>query len=158
MISSDKEKQASENPFGRPICDFFGKITNIRWTFPLIPQLIQFAVLCFVLVVLVFLYGTIGIIFHCYAMFETLLIESNKGIKSSDEMISKSAYALASGIYLVLAAPFWIVLLPFRVIGWMASSCFWWVFVLLLAVLAGAKCFIYIRGAHDSIVRWILQL
>ena len=151
MINANAEETTNENPFGKPIREFFWKIKNIHWTFPLIPQIIQFAVLSFVLSVLILLYLTIGIAFHCYAMFESLRIDAINGIKLSNEMISKSAYALASGIYLVLAAPFWVVLLPFRLIGWLASLS-WCVFALALAALAVTICFVIIMGHGDAVV------
>lgn len=83
MINANAEETTNENPFGKPIREFFWKIKNIHWTFPLIPQIIQFAVLSFVLCVLILLYLTIGIAFHCYAMFESLRIDAINGIKLS---------------------------------------------------------------------------
>lgn len=157
MINANTEETTNENPFGKPIREFVWKIKSIHWAFPLIPQIIQFAVLSFVLCVLIILYLTIGIAFHCYAMFESLRIDAINGIKLSNEMISKSAYALASGIYLVLAAPFWMVILPFRLIGWLASLS-WYVFALVLAALVVSICFVIISGNDDAVVSFLRSI
>ena len=112
------------NPFYGPIETIVGKIRGIIWRMPFLPQIIQFLVQSFILFVLCILYCTIGIVFNCYAVFCSLLVETRKEFRCSD-LVGKSAYALMAGIYLLLAAPCWVIVMPFMLLGWFWERMSW---------------------------------
>ena len=128
------------NPFSIPIKTMVGKICGIQWGMPFLPQIIQFLVQIFIFFVLCILYCTIGIVFNCYAVFCSLLAETREEIRCSD-LVGKSAYALMAGIYLLLAAPCWVVVMPFMLLGWFWTRMSWFglvVYCLLLGLIVAA--------------------
>ena len=58
--------------------------------------------------------------------------------------VEKSAYALAAGIYLMLAAPFWLIILPFLLLGWLWKKCSWTGLVIYLLIIAGIVYGVYV--------------
>ena len=154
MKEGVRNERNKENPFASPIAAIWGKIRDIHWGVPFLPQIIQFLVQALVLVVFCILYCTIGIVFNCYSIFCTLLAGTRAEFKSSD-LIGKSAYAVMAGIYLVLAAPCWLLVVPFMLLGW-----FWdrmsWFGLLLYAAVVGALVAIIIN--HGDIYIWISSM
>ena len=146
------EKKA--NPFGGPIAAIFGKIRGIAWGVPFLPQVIQFLVQSFILIVLCFLYLTIGIVFNCYAVFCSLLVGTREEFRSSD-LVGKSAYALMAGIYLLLAAPCWVIVMPFMLLGWFWDRMSWYGLVM-YCLLIGAV--VAIAFDYDGFLRFWIEL
>ena len=141
-----------ENPFSTPIIGIFNEIRGIPWgILHFIPQIIQFLVLSIVLIVLCVLYCTIGIVFNCYSIFRSLLLETCNEFKDSD-LIGKSAYAVMAGIYLLFYVPCVVILLPFFILGW-----FWgrmqWLGLALFAVLV-ASLVVAIIKYNDIAEQW----
>lgn len=123
----------SVNPFRRPIRRLFANLSGIQWHFPFFPQLIESTVLLFVLVVTMGLYLTIGIASQVAGIFQSLMLDARHEIKSGS-LVEKSAYAVAGGIYVILWLPFWLVLLPFTLLGWIWQH-FGYIGLILLALL-----------------------
>ncbi len=108
----------SINPFQRPIHRLTGTILSIEWQMPFFPQFIEAVVLVFVILVTAGLYLTIGIASQVAGIFQSLMLDAQHEIKTGS-LVEKSAYAVAGGIYVVLWLPFWLLLLPFTLLGWL---------------------------------------
>ena len=117
-------EEKKENPFLGSIVKIIGEIRGIAWGMPFLPQIIQFLVQSFILLVLCALYCTIGIVFNCYAVFCSLLAGTREEFRCSDP-VGKSAYALMAGIYLLLAAPCWLIVMPFMLLSWFWEHMAW---------------------------------
>ena len=115
---AEEATETNKNPMATPIRKLWRSTLEIKWGFPWLPQAIQFLVQVLIVMVFCVLYCTIGIAFHCYSIFVSLLKNACEERRGSDDLIGKSAYALASGIYLVLAAPFAAIVYPFMALGW----------------------------------------
>ena len=122
---TEEDAKTNENPLANPIRKLWRKTLDIEWGFPWLPQAIQFLVQVLILMVFCVLYGTIGIAFHCWSIFASLLKNACEERRGSDDLIGKSAYALAAGIYLVLASPFFAIVFPFMTLGWMWKKMSW---------------------------------
>ena len=144
-VSKMNDAMKKENPFASPIAVMFRKIRGITWGIPFLPQVIQFVVQSFVLIVLCVLFCTIGIVFNCYSIFCKLLAGTREELKDSD-LVGKSAYALMAGIYLILAAPCWVIVAPFMLLGWCWNRMSW-IGLVLYSVLVGLLVF---AGIHHS--------
>jgi len=107
----------SINPFRRPVGRLLGNLTSIEWHVPFFPQLIEAVVLLFVALVTMGLYLTVGIASQVAGIFQSLMLDARNEIKTGG-LVEKSAYAVAGGIYLMLWFPFWMLLLPFALLGW----------------------------------------
>lgn len=107
----------SMNPFRRPIRRLVGNLTSIQWHFPFFPQFIEAIVLLFVVLVTTALYLTVGIASQIAGIFQSLMLDARHEIKTGN-LVEKSAYAVAGGIYVLLWLPFSLVLLPFTLLGW----------------------------------------
>ena len=127
VMNENTEESAvrNENPFANPIRKLWGKSRDIGWGFPWVPQAIQFLVQLLILMVFCVLYCTIGIAFHCYSIFALLLRNACEERRGSDDLIGKSAYAMASGVYLILASPFAVIVFPFMALGWIWKRMSW---------------------------------
>ena len=122
--ASETNGKRSENPFASPISVISCRIRGIPWGMPFLPQVIQFLVQAVILFVLCVLYCTIGIVFNCYSIFCTLLAGTRDEFINSD-LVGKSAYAVMAGIYLLLAAPCWLIVMPFMLLGWLWDRMSW---------------------------------
>jgi hypothetical protein len=142
----------SINPFRRPIRKFVSDIAGIQWQLPYFPQVVEVAVLLFVLVVTTILYLTIGIASQVSGIFQNLMLDARHQIKTGS-LVEKSAYAVAAGIYLLLWLPFWILLLPFTILGWLWKHLGY--FGLIVAVVVGLA--IYVATVHREWVRTTLS-
>lgn len=130
------DENENENPFAEPIRSIFSRICGIGWRMPFIPQLIQLIVQSLVLFVLCVLYSTIGIVYHCYSIFVRLLEETRDEVFEEDlDLVGKSAWALTAGLYLLLAAPCWIIVFPFMLLGWLWRKLSWFGIILYLIIL-----------------------
>lgn len=107
-----------KNPFIRPVMSIVEQIKTVEWDFPFVAQGIQCIVLAFVLVLLVVLAATIGIAIQVGGVFHVLLLDATSKFKVGG-YAERSAYAICAGIYLMLFIPFWIVQLPFSILGWL---------------------------------------
>lgn len=123
-----------ENPFTSPIVAMCHKISSISWRMPFIPQVIQFLVQLFVLFILCALFCTIGMVFNLYSIFCNLLAGTREEFNGSD-LVGKSAYALMAGIYLILAAPCWVIVAPFMLLGWCWDRMSWFGLLLYSAII-----------------------
>ena len=138
--------KANENPLADPIRNMWRKTVDIDWGFPWLPQIIQFLVQVLILLVFCVLYCTIGIAFHCYSIFASLLKNACEERRGSEDLIGKSAYALASGIYLVLAAPFAAIVYPFMMLGWMWKKMSWVGLILYVILVLGIVSLFFFWG------------
>lgn len=133
------EVMKKENPFASPITAIARKIGSITWRMPFLPQTIQLLVQSFVLLVLCLLFCTIGIVFNCYSIFCKLLAGTREEFNGSD-LVGKSAYALMAGIYLILAAPCWVIVAPFMLLGWCWDRMSWCGLILYSALIGLLIC------------------
>ena len=134
-----------ENPFASPIVAICHKILSISWRMPFIPQAIQFLVQLFVFFILCVLFCTIGMVFNLYSIFCNLLAGTREEFKGSD-LVGKSAYALMAGIYLILAAPCWVIVAPFMLLGWCWDRMSWFGLILYSALIGLLICAVIHRS------------
>jgi len=142
----------SINPFRRPIKKFLSDIAAIQWQLPYFPQAIEVSVLLCVLVVTTVLYLTVGIASQIAGIFQSLMLDARHQIVSGS-LIEKSAYAVAAGIYLLLWFPFWLLLLPFSILGFLWKHLGY--FGLILVVVIGAL--IYLATARYDATKAFLR-
>ncbi len=133
----------SLNPFNRPLRQLLANMTNIQWRPPYFPQVIEAAALGFVIVIMVILYLTIGIASQILSIFQGLMLDASREIKTGS-LVEKSAYAIATGIYLILWVPFWLVLLPFAALGWTWKHLRY--FGLVLVAIVVITCIVLVRS------------
>ena len=148
--SKMNEVLKKENPFASPIVAMCHKILSISWRMPFIPQAIQFLVQLFVFFILCVLFCTIGMVFNLYSIFCNLLAGTREEFKGSD-LVGKSAYALMAGIYLILAAPCWVIVAPFMLLGWCWDRMSWFGLIL-YSILIGSLMFAVIQ--RNYIYEW----
>ena len=141
--TTERSAETNENPFANPIRKLWRKTLDIKWVFPWLPQIILFLVQVLILMVFCVLYSTIGIAFHCWSIFASLLKNACEERRGSDDLIEKSAYALAAGIYLVLASPFFTIVFPFMALGWMWKKMSWMGLILYGIVVLGILSLIF---------------
>ena len=151
MVSGQSERNRA-NPFTGPIASQVNKIRGISWEMPYLPQLIQFVVQSLVLVVFCLLYCSIGIVFNCYSIFAMLLAGTRTDFRNSNDLVGKSAYALMAGIYLILAAPCWLIVMPFMLLGWLWDRISW-IGLVVYAVLIGLLVFAFVN--QDAIIKYL---
>ncbi|PYL86453.1 MAG: hypothetical protein DMF23_00780 [Verrucomicrobia bacterium] len=109
------------NPYLRPIKNIVRQMKGVPFPFPYLPQLIQIAVLTSVLVLFAVLYITIGVVTQAAGVFRGLIIEAQKHLREGST-VERSAQAISIGIYSLLFLPFWMIQLPFALIGSFWSS------------------------------------
>lgn len=109
------------NPLSRPIVTIIRQMRAIPMTFPYFPQLIQFAALTLVLAIMVMLFMSVGLAAQVCRVFDGLILDAHKQMKAGTS-VEKSAQAISIGLYLILRTPFWIIKLPFSVLGSLWSA------------------------------------
>ena len=88
----------------------------VPFPFPYLAQLIQIVVLTSVLALFAVLYITIGVVTQAAGVFRGLIIEAQKHLREGST-VERSGTAISIGIYLLLFLPFWMIQLPFSLIG-----------------------------------------
>ncbi len=147
-------EEKRENPFTSPIKTIAGKIVAIRWCMPFLPQVIQLLVQSIIIIILSLLYCTIGIVFNCYSVFCSLLSDTRAEFKNSD-LVGKSAYALMAGVYLLLAAPCFLIVMPFMVLGMFWERMSWFGLALYVLIITIVVLIVF---QYDSIVAYYLAV
>jgi hypothetical protein len=109
------------NPYLRPIKNVFRQMKAVPFPFPYLPQLIQLGVLASVLVLFAFLYITIGVVTQAAGVFRGLILEAQKHLREGST-VERSGTAISIGIYSLLFLPFWMIQLPFSLVGSIWSS------------------------------------
>ena len=89
--------------------------------FPYLPQLIQLAVLASVLALFGVLFITIGVVMQAAGVFRGLILDTQKHLREGST-VERSAQAINIGIYSLLFLPFWMIQLPFSLVGSIWSS------------------------------------
>lgn len=140
----------SVNPFHRPIRRLLGNLTSIQWQIPYLPQLIEFVVLLFVIIVTIALYLTVGIASQIASIFQSHMLEARREIKSGS-LVEKSAYAVAGGIFVILWLPFWLLLLPFTLLGWIWKR-FGYYGLIILAILLAIAALLFLNPKLQSLL------
>lgn len=108
----------NNNPFAAPVIKIVHEIKSIEYEVPYIPNIIELILLIISLLILSTLYITVGIISQIECMLKNLINKSQANMNEADA-IERSAYAVTAGVYTLFWVPFWIVLLPFNVLGWL---------------------------------------
>lgn len=93
----------------------------VPFPFPYIPQVIQLAVLTSMLLLFAGLFVTIGLLSQIAGVFRGLIVEAQTHLREGSP-VERSAQAVSIGIFSVLFVPFWLVQLPFSLIGSLWSS------------------------------------
>ena len=150
---SEDAAVTNENPFANPIRKLWCKNRDIEWGFPWLPQLLQFLVQGLILIGFCALYCTIGVAFQCYSIFASFLKNACEERRGSDDLIEKSAYALASGIYLIFALPFVAIVFPFMTLGWMWKKMSWVGLILYVILVLVIVSFFFFRDWRAKIFK-----
>ena len=109
------------NPYLRPIKNIVRQMKGVPLPFPYLPQLIQLAVLTSVLALFGVLFITIGVVTQAAGVFRGLILDTQKHLREGSTM-ERSAQAISIGIYSLLFLPFWMIQLPFSLVGPIWSS------------------------------------
>jgi hypothetical protein len=94
---------------------------SVPFPFPYVPQAIQFAVLACVLILFADLFITIGVVTQVAGVFRGLILDTQKHLRVGSA-VERSAPAMSIGIYSILFVPFWLIQMPFSLIGSLWSS------------------------------------
>jgi hypothetical protein len=89
--------------------------------FPYLAQLIQLAALTSVLALFATLFITIGVVTQAAGVFRGLILEARKHLREGST-VERSGTAISIGIYSLLFFPFWMIQLPFSLLGSIWSS------------------------------------
>src|SRR5437879_1802233 len=109
------------NPYLRPIKNIVRQMKGVPLPFPYLPQLIQLAVLTSVLALFGVLFITIGVVTQAAGVFRGLILDTQKHLREGST-VERSAQAISVGIYSLLFLPFWMIQLPFSLVGSIWSS------------------------------------
>jgi len=109
------------NPYLRPIKNVVRQIKAVPFPFPYVPQIVQLTVLTSVLLLFAGLFVTIGLVSQIAGVFRGLILEAQKHLREGSA-VERSAQAVSIGIFSLLFVPFWLVQLPFSLIGSLWSS------------------------------------
>ena len=140
-----------ENPFYRPIGHLFRSISIIEWKLPFIADIIQFLALCIVIIILFCLYVTIGIASQISNTFLILIRDTGRRIQQGSS-IEKSAYMVATGVYLALFLPFWLIQSPFQLLGWCWGKFgIFTFFIIAVFALSGYGCYVGGLSLRDAV-------
>lgn len=102
------------NPYGAPLREFMNEIKNIKPEFPFIPNIIQFSILIFLIILNSVLYPTIGVISQIRDSIWNLIEYSKNKMDTPSVTSSESfSYLIAIFIYLIFISPFDIIEFPF---------------------------------------------
>jgi len=109
------------NPYLRPIKGIVRQLKSVPFPFPYVPQVIQFTVLVGVLILFAGLFITIGVVSQIAGVFRGLILDTQKHLRAGSA-VERSAQAVSIGIYSILFVPFWLIQMPFSLIGSLWSS------------------------------------
>jgi DNA-directed RNA polymerase subunit RPC12/RpoP len=109
------------NPYLRPIKGIVRQMKSVPFPFPYVPQVIQFTVLAGVLILFAGLFITIGVVSQVAGVFRGLILDTQKHLRVGSA-VERSAQAVSIGIYSILFVPFWLIQMPFSLIGSLWSS------------------------------------
>ncbi|PYK73396.1 MAG: hypothetical protein DME42_07080 [Verrucomicrobia bacterium] len=109
------------NPYLRPINNVARQMKAVPFPFPYVPQLVHLIVLTSVLLLFAGLFITIGLISQIAGVFRGLILDAQKHLREGSA-VERSAQAVSIGIFSLLFVPFWLVQLPFSLIGSLWSS------------------------------------
>jgi len=109
------------NPYLRPIKGIVRQLKSAPFPFPYVPQVIQFTVLVGVLILFAGLFITIGVVSQIAGVFRGLILDTQKHLRVGSA-VERSAQAVSIGIYSILFVPFWLIQMPFSLIGSLWSS------------------------------------
>jgi DNA-directed RNA polymerase subunit RPC12/RpoP len=109
------------NPYLRPIKHVLRQMKAVPFPFPYVPQVVQLIVLTSMLLLLAGLFITIGLVSQIAGVFRGLILEAQKHLREGSA-VERSAQAVSIGIFSLLFVPFWLVQLPFSLIGSLWSS------------------------------------
>src|SRR5437667_8985 len=109
------------NPYLRPIKNIVRQMKGVPLPFPYLPQLIQLAVLTSVLALFGVLFITIGVVTQAAGVFRGLILDTQKHLREVST-VERSARAISIRIYSLLFLPFWMIRLPFSLVGSIWSS------------------------------------
>jgi DNA-directed RNA polymerase subunit RPC12/RpoP len=109
------------NPYLRPIKHVVRQMKGVPFPFPYVPQIVQLIVLTSVLLLFAGLFITIGLVSQIAGVFRGLILDAQKHLREGSA-VERSAQAVSIGIFSLLFVPFWLVQLPFSLIGSLWSS------------------------------------
>jgi DNA-directed RNA polymerase subunit RPC12/RpoP len=109
------------NPYLRPIKHVLRQMKSVPFPFPYVPQVVQLIVLASMLLLFAGLFVTIGLVSQIAGVFRGLIVEAQKHLREGSA-VERSAQAVSIGIFSLLFVPFWLVQLPFSLIGSLWSS------------------------------------
>jgi len=109
------------NPYLRPIKHIVRQMQGVPLPFPYLPQLLQLAVLTSVLALFGILFITIGVVTQAAGVFRGLILDTQKHLRDGST-VERSAQAISIGVYSLLFLPFWMIQLPFSLVGSIWSS------------------------------------
>ena len=110
-----------QNPCLPPIKNIVRQMKGVPLPFPYLPQLIQLAVLTSVLALFGVLFITIGVVTQAAGVFRGLILDTQKHLRQGST-VERSARAISIRIYSLLFLPFWMIRLPFSLVGSIWSS------------------------------------
>src|ERR1041385_9026661 len=109
------------NPYLRPIKNVVRQIKSVPFPFPYVPQIVQLTVLTSVLLLFAGLFVTIGLVSQIAGVFRGLILEAQKHLREGSA-VERSAQGVSIGIFSLLFVPFWLVQLPFSLVGSLLCS------------------------------------
>ncbi len=109
------------NPYLRPINHVVRQMKAVPFPFPYVPQIVQLIVLTSVLLLFAGLFITIGLVSQIAGVLRGLIVDAQKHLREGSA-VERSAQAVSIGIFSLLFVPFWLVQVPFSLIGSLWSS------------------------------------
>ncbi len=144
----------ANNPFAAPLLKIYRDLKSIKYEIPYIPQIIELLLLIVSILLLSILYLTVGIASQIECMLRNLITKSQANLNEASP-IEKSAYAVTAGIYTLFWVPFWILLLPFSLLGWVWNKT--GVFgIFVLAILIAAISYM-VHSKQDMILDYLAK-
>lgn len=144
------------NPYAEPIGKFLDELKNTNWDFPYLPQIIHSIVICLILLILFFLYLTVGIISQISSTFWNLIVQTGEKI-DLNKPIESSAYAIAIGVYFILFLPFFLFQFPFWLLGWFVSKIGFKTFVVLMFIITTILLLFYFSPSLSTKFKSLLN-
>lgn len=149
-MNDENLKPFRGNPFVSPIVKCYESLRNMTWGFPYLPQVIMVTVLALQIILFGFLLLTVGIASQISTMFRAQIEDSKQAMRTASN-VEKSAYVMAIGIYFALIIPFWLVQMPFFILGWIWEHVRW---ILYLLVVTAVIIAAIIVTKPEAAVRW----
>ena len=109
------------NPYLRPIKSVVRQMKAVPFPFPYLPQVVQLTVLAAILGLFALLFITIGVVTQIAGVFRGMILDTQKHLRQGSA-VERSAQAVSIGIYSLLFLPFWMVQLPFSLVGSLWTS------------------------------------